>query len=119
MQMETRLTNQLDFNIVFYRHLDRCGELAAKIHESTGKMQVGVFNYKEGVDHLESLIWRYIDDAYLEKVPMNDYGGDLYALLKNTKEKLRWIMLYSFKKQIVREMPIDDYGDEIGEKIST
>ncbi len=109
--METRLQNQLVFNIIFYRHLDRCGEIANSMHEAGGSMTKGTYNYKEAVDHLESLIWRYIDDEYLEKVPANEYESDIFTLLRNTKEKLRWLMLYAFKKQIVREMPADDYNE--------
>lgn len=110
--METRLASQLDFSVVFYKQMDRCGDLSSKIHSEKGDMKAGVYNYKQAVDHLGSTVYRYWDDDYRKRVPTIQYSGNLIDMLKLIDKKYQQIMNLSFRAKVIREEPLDYYGPE-------
>ena len=110
--METRLASQLDFSVVFYKQMDRCGDLSSKVHSENGSMQAGVYNYKQAVDHLSSTVYRYWDDDYLKRVDKINYTNNLIEMLEQIDMKYQQIMNLSFRAKVIREEPLEYYGPE-------
>lgn len=109
---DRKLSQQLDFNIIFLRQLDRCGDLSTRVHSEEGTIKSAVYNYKVAIDHLASLAHRHWDKEYKKTVPDTRYHQDLLKMMEKTDRKLQLIIDLSFRRQIIREEPTEDYENE-------
>ena len=118
--MDRKLQNQLDFNVVFYRQLDRCGEISSEVHgDGNTSAEAHIRNYKQAVDHLASTLYVYWDHDYLKRVPETKYQTPALKLLELVDKKYQQIIALAFRHKVIREEPIEYYGPQNDVQIPT